>query len=66
MIHTARKWVDAMKTPSRVLAISSESDTELEGPVHKKSRWEDESINFTGKDLRDTVQPHEDALVVTL
>ena len=55
-----------MKTPSRVLAISSESDTELEGPVHKKSRWEDESINFTGKDLRDTVQPHEDALVVTL
>ena len=66
VIHTAGKWVDAMKTPSRVLAISSESDTELEGPVHKKSRWEDESINFTGKDLRDTVQPHEDALVVTL
>lgn len=38
----------------------------VEGLVHKKSRWEDESIDFTGKDLRDTIQSHEDALVVTL
>ena len=66
VIHIARKWVDAMKAPSRVLAMSSELDTELEGPVRKKSRWEDESIDFTGKDLRDTVQPYEDTLVVTL
>ena len=53
-----------MKTPPRVLTVNSTSDTKLEGPVHKKSQWED--VNFTGKELRDTIQPHEDALVVTL
>lgn len=55
-----------MKTPPRVLAVSSISDMELEKPIHKKSCQEDESIDFTGKYLRDTIQPHEDALVVTL
>ena len=53
-----------MKTPPRVLTINSTSDIKLEGPVHKKSQWED--VNFTGKELRDIIQPHEDALVVTL
>ena len=53
-----------MKTPPRVLTVNLTSDTKLEGPVHKKSQWED--VNFTGKELRDTLQPHEDALVVTL
>ena len=38
VIHIARKWVDAMKTPSRVLTLSSELDIELEGAVRKKSR----------------------------
>ena len=32
----------------------------------KKGCWEDENIEFMGRDLKDTVQPHEDALVVTL
>ena len=41
------------------------SDTELEGPLHKKSRLEDESIDFTRKDLMDTIQLYKDALVVT-
>ncbi|XP_075633760.1 uncharacterized protein LOC142606263 [Castanea sativa] len=46
--------------------IKNEQYFQLEGLVRKKSRWEDESIDLTGKDLRDTIQPHEDALVVTL
>ena len=58
--------MEIMKTPHRVLAMNLTSDTELEGLVHKKSRWEDESIDFTGIDLRDTIQHHENALVVTL
>ena len=47
-----------------MLTVNSASDTELEGLVHKKSQWED--VDFTRKDLRDTIQPHKDALVVTL
>ena len=55
-----------MKTPPRVLTMNSASNIELEEPIHKKSQWEDESIDFIGKDLRVTIQPHEDALVVPL
>ena len=66
VIHATRKWVEIMKTSPKVLTVNLAFDIEVEGPVHKKSRWEDESINFTGKDLRDTIQPYEDAWVVTL
>lgn len=55
VIHTTRKKVSTIKTPFRVLAMNSASNTKLERPVHKKSCWEEESIDFTGKDLRDTV-----------
>ncbi|XP_030941683.1 uncharacterized protein LOC115966623 [Quercus lobata] len=55
-----------MKTPLRILTVNLASNSELEGPTHKKIRWEDECIGFIGKDLMDNVQPHEDALVVTL
>ena len=55
-----------MKTPPRILTVNSTSDLELKGPTHKKRRWEDESIGFTGKDLMDTIHAHENALVVTL
>ena len=37
VIHVARKWVETMKTPPRVLAMNLASDTELEGPVHRNS-----------------------------
>lgn len=55
-----------MKTPPRILIVNSASNLELEGPTHKKRCWKEECIGITGKDLMDTVQPHEDALVVTL
>ena len=66
VIHATRKWVEIMKTSPKVLTVNLAFDIEVEGPVHNKSRWEDESINFMGKDLRDTIQPYEDAWVVTL
>ena len=43
VIHVARKWVETMKTPPRVLTVNSASNIELEGPIHKKSRLEDKS-----------------------
>ena len=55
VIHVARKWVETMKTPPRVLTVNSASNIELEGPIHKKSQWEDESIDFIRKDLRVTI-----------
>ena len=55
VIHAARKWVETMKTPPRVLTVNSASNIELEGPIHKKSQWEDESIDFIRKDLRVTI-----------
>ena len=51
---------------SRVLAVGSTSELELDGPVPKKGRWEDECVGFIEKDLKDILQPHKDALVVTL
>ena len=65
VIYAVRKQVETREAPPKVLAVNLVSDTELEGPVHKKSRLEDESIDFTRKDLMDTIQLHEDALVVT-
>ena len=62
----ARKQVETMKTPSRILIVNSAFDSKLESPTPKKRRWEDESIGFTGKDLMDTIHAHENALVVTL
>lgn len=32
----------------------------------KRGWWEDEGISFTGKDKKGTIQPHDNALVVTL
>ena len=55
-----------MKTPPRVLAVNSASNTKLEGLMHRNSCQEDKSIDFKGKDLKDTVQPHKATLVVTL
>ena len=66
VIHAIRKQVETMKTPPRILTVNSTFDSKLKGPTHKKRCWEDECIAFTGKDLMDIVQPHEDALVVTL
>lgn len=37
VIHTTTKQVNIMKTPPRVLVVSSISDMELEKPIHKKS-----------------------------
>ena len=37
IIHVARKHVETMKTPPRVLAMNSASNIELEGPVHRNS-----------------------------
>lgn len=55
-----------MKTPPRVLTISSTSNLELEETVQKKRRWEAESIDYMGKDLKDSVHTHKDALLVML
>ena len=38
VIHAARKQMETMKTPPRVLVVNSASDTKLEGPVHGNSR----------------------------
>nr|POE96252.1 hypothetical protein CFP56_59535 [Quercus suber] len=46
--------------------MSSASNSKLDGPAPKKGRWEDECIGFFGKDLKDILQPHENAFVVTL
>lgn len=66
VIHTGKKRVKVTKTPPQVLAINSAYDSELDFPVPKKGRWEDESIGSTREDLEDTAQPYENALVVTL
>ena len=66
IIHVARKHVETMKTPPTVQTVNLVFDTDLEVPIHKGSRWEDRSIDFMEKDLRDTIQPHDNALVVTL
>jgi len=34
--------------------------------MKKKWRWEDDCIGFNAKDLKDVLQSHEDALVITL
>ena len=34
--------------------------------MKKKRRWEDDCIDFTAKDLKDVLQSHKDALVITL
>ena len=36
VIHAARKWVETMKTPPRVLTVNSASNIELEGPITKR------------------------------
>ena len=66
VIHAVRKQVETVRNPPRILTVNLVSDSELEDPTPKKRCWEDECIGFMGKDLMDTVQPHEDALVVTL
>lgn len=79
VLHTASQQVEIAKTPPRVLTVGSVFDLELDGPMPKKWRWEvecilvpkkgrqeDECIAFTKKDLKDILQPHEDALVLTL
>ena len=66
VIHAVRKQVETMKSPLRILTVISAFDLELEGPTHKKRHWEDECIGFTRKDLMDIVQPHEDALAISL
>jgi len=49
-----------------VLIVSSASDLEIREPVLKRRLWEVDRIDFTGEDLKGIVQPHEDALVMTL
>ena len=66
VIHAVGKQMETMKSPPRILTVNSASDLELEGPTHKNRHWEDECIGFTRKDLMDIVQPHEDALVISL
>jgi len=58
--------METTRAPSRVLAVGSASEPELDGPVPKKGCWEDECIGFIEKDLKDILQPHKDTLVVTL
>ena len=45
--------METTRAPSRVLAVGSTSEPELNGPVPKKGRWEDECIGFIEKDLKD-------------
>ena len=66
MIHVAKKWVETAQTSSQIMAIALVSDPEAGLPTLKKGWWEDESIGLIGKDLEGIVQPHEDALVMTL
>lgn len=66
MIHAAKKRVETAQTSSQIMAIALVSDPEAGLPTLKKGWWEDESIGLTGKDLEGIVQPHEDALVMTL
>ena len=66
MIHAAKKRVETAQTSSQIMAIALVSDPEAGLPTLKKGWWEDESIGLTGKDLEGIVQPHEDALVISL
>jgi len=66
VIHAAKKWVKTAQTSSWIMVVALVSDPKVGLPTPKKGWWEDESIGFTGKDLEGTVQPHEDALMVTL
>ena len=66
MIHTAKKQVEITKSSPRVLAMALGFNPEQDSPTHKKGQWEDDKIGFTTEDLEGIVQPHEDALVVTL
>ena len=49
-----------------MLIVSLASNLEIREPVLKSRLWEVEHIDFTGEDLKGIVQPHEDALVMTL
>lgn len=66
VIHTAKKQFESTKSSPRVLPVALGSDSEVDFPAHKKGWWEDDSIDFARRDLEGTIQPHEDALVVTL
>ena len=66
VIHTARKRVEITKSSLRVSAMASRSDSKVDFPTHKKGRWEDDNIDFAREDLEGTIQPHKDALVVSL
>ena len=66
VIHTAKKRVEIIKSSPWVLVVASRFNPEQDSPAHKKGRWEDNNIGFVREDLKSTVQPHEDALVVTL
>lgn len=66
VVHTANQPVGTAETPPLILAMGSISNQELDGPMPKKGHQEDECIRFLGKDLKDILQPHEDALVVML
>ena len=42
------------------------SDLEKGPSPFKRAWWEEECLGFSGNDKEDTIQPHDDALVVTL
>lgn len=66
MIHAAKHLAKLGQTISRVMIVALVLDQEMDSPPPKMGRWEDEGIGFTGKDKKATIQPHDDALVVTL
>lgn len=66
VIQTSSHQVGATKTPPWIMAVGFVSNSKLDGLVRKKGHWEDDCIGFTVKDLKDVLQPHENALVIML
>ena len=63
VIHATPKGTNATK--SRVLAMASTGDcSENQQPV-KKMKSQSEPIAFDDEDLEGTIQPHDDALMIT-
>ena len=64
VIHMASKG--SIMTRRGVLSIAPVGDCTVKQPPEKKMRTEWELIAFSDEDLGGTIQPHDDALVVTI
>ena len=65
VIHTALRGFQVSKKGGGVLAMVSAESSIGKQPFDKKLKNTREPIAFDDNDLENTIQPHDDALVVT-